>query len=151
MITPQLVFQEFMELYYNKPGIRPSSFKDIGLCDYTIARLTKDGCTIYNLTNGTNIKIDWKWLDLFSSLNTFSGHKIIMQNIEDLDNKIDKTIVLFLKFQAALDNRKGTDVLDNLAKLSRVKTVDFREWYLEEYGEILDPIEYTSLNNFVEI
>ena len=88
MITPQLVFQEFMELYYNKPGIRPSSFKDIGLCDYTIARLTKDGCTIYNLTNGTNIKIDWKWLDLFSSLNTFSGHKIIMQNTEDSTRSI---------------------------------------------------------------
>ena len=123
MTTLKDLFCEYVNLSYC-PGTRFNRLKDIKISEYIIARLFSNGCRIIYLFNGSSIFIPWKWLDLFSSLNTHSGDKISYiertVNLEDL-NKIERIILLFSKLSYLLDRSlskiDGEDFLEVLSEI----------------------------------
>ena len=142
------IFIEFMSLYYQNSGIKPSSLKDISIQSGVIARLTKIGCTIYYLTTGNYIRIPWEFIDLFSSLNTYSGNRIL--SIEP-KNYVEKFIHLFIKFINLLNNQEGYTLVPVLSEIVSIKTNTFREWYKNKFNKNLEPIEFFSPDKNFEI
>lgn len=157
MTTLKDLFCEYVNLSYC-PGTRFNRLKDIKISEYIIARLFSNGCRIIYLFNGSSIFIPWKWLDLFSSLNTHSGDKISYiertVNLEDL-NKIERIILLFSKLSYLLDRSlskiDGEDFLEVLSEIGTTGTCVFRDWCNNEFKIELDPLEYISLDKNFEI
>lgn len=145
------IFEEFMTLNYDVPGEWGKTIRDVSLKEYTIARYDDDSYTIHFLLNGVSIKIDWRWLDLFSSLNVISGSRIIsLANEGELD-EIEEFINLFLQFQIQLDRRNGDNMLNLLSDICRVKTDKFRDFLQDRYKKVLKPIIFKSIEKVVEI
>ena len=142
------LFIEFLSLGYYKKGIKQNYLRDINLGNYIIARLSDLGCSVLYLTSGNRFDISWRWLDLFNSFNIFCGERIRVKNItidKDCDN-VDQIIYYFTQLVDNLNNKNGELVLDLLSNIVVTKTSDFRKWYLKKTNEILEPIEFSSLN-----
>ena len=142
------IFTEFMALYYQDSGIKPSSLKDIPIQSGVIARYTEIGCTIYYLTTGNYIRIPWKFVDLFSSLDTYSGNRIL--SIEPQDD-IERFIKLFTKFINILNSYKGDYIIPLLSDILDIGTSNFREWYKNKFNKNLEPVEFFSPDKNLEI
>jgi hypothetical protein len=143
------IFTEFMALYYRNNGVKPSSLKDIALGSGVIARCSDLGCTIYYLTTGNYIRIPWEIMDIFYSLNTYSGNRIL--SLEP-SGDIERFIWEFTKFVGLLNNNAPdsvvipvfTDILD-------LGTKKFREWYFNKFNKKLEAIEFFSPDKNFEI
>ena len=142
------IFTEFMALYYKSNGVRPSLLKDIPIQSGVIARCTDVGCTIYYLTMGNYIRIPWEFMDLFFSLNTYSGNRIISLSPE---NNIEKFIQSFVLFTGYLSNSNEDYIVSSLSNIVDLGTKEFREWYKDKFNRTLEPIEFFSINKNFEI
>ena len=142
------IFTEFMALYYQNGGVEPSSLKDIPVQSGVIARYTEVGCTIYYLTTGNHIRIPWKLIDLFSSLDTYSGNRIL--SIEPQDD-IERFIKLFTKFINVLNSYRGDQIVPLLSDILDMGTNNFREWYRKNFNKNLEPVEFFSPDKNLEI
>lgn len=146
------IFTEFMSLYYKNSGIKPGSLKDINIGSGVIARLDSIGCTVYYLTTGNYIRIPWEYIDLFSSLNTYSGNRILSLNSE---TDVEKFIQLFVKFINLLNNgsnnESNSSVVSVLMNILDFGTRKFREWYLSKFNKNMEPVEFFSPDKNFEI
>ena len=141
------IFLEFMALYYNS-GVRPSSLNDIFIDSGVIARCSNIGCTIYYLTTGNYIRIPWEMMDLFFSLNTYSGNRIL--NLCH-NNDIEKFIKEFVRFINLLNNRNESMIMPVFTNILELGTIKFREWYLNKFNKNLKAIEFFSPDKNFEI
>lgn len=139
------IFKEFMTLSWGGNNVRNIELTDIRLSDYSILRIQTNGCTIYNLITGTKLYISWKWVNLFSELNTYAGSRLLRKDIKAEDN-IEKLILEFLALIAAIESRKPDSILNLMGNLKSTK--EFREWLEEEYEETLNPIEVWMLDDY---
>ena len=142
------IFLEFMSLYYNNVGTKPDSLKDISLSSGIIARYTDIGCTIYYLTTGNYIRIPWNIMDLFLSLNTYSGNRIIYERAE---NAIELFIQLGVKFVNSIDNNSSQDTIAIFSEILELGTKNFRKWYIDRFNRDLGMIEFFSPDKNFEI
>lgn len=143
------IFTEFMALYYRNNGVKPGSLKDISIGSGVIARCNEIGCTIYYLTTGNYIRIPWEMMDLFYSLNTYSGNRIM--SLEAIGN-IEQLIQGFTKFISLLNNNpRESVIMPVFTSILDLGTREFREWCLSKFDKKLDPIEFFSPNKNLEI
>lgn len=142
------IFLEFMELYYNKAGTRPISLRDVSIRSGVIARYTETGCTVYYLTTGNYIRIPWDIMDLFLSLNTYSGHRILHLVPE---SNVEKLIYLFVKFVNLFNNYGGEELEKVISDISEIGTNSFREWYKNKFNKSLEPVEFFGPDKNFEI
>lgn len=137
-----------MSLYYRNNGVKPSSLKDIPIESGVIARYTNLSCTIYYLTTGNHIRIPWEIMDLFFSLDIYSGNRILSLKPE---NNLERVIWLFVRFVNLLNNSRGEQVISVLSDILELGTGDLRDWYLDRFNKKLDPIEFFGLDKNFEI
>lgn len=154
------VFTEFYKLSYIREGkskrIVLKGLSDHKVLDYVILRITPTKDVIYYLYNGSSIHIPEKWIDLFSSL-------ILIQGLEswsvcydsDVDGSLSHFGYLMTRLICHLDKSlskiEGEELLNVLGEISVIGTKEFREWCLEEFGLELDPFEYRSLDENLDI
>lgn len=143
------IFTEFMSLYYQDSGVKSSSLKDITIQSGVIARYSETGCTIYYLTTGNYIRIPWKFMDLFSSLNTYSGDRILRSLEPQTD--LERFIYLFTKFVGSLNNSLGDSIISVLSDIIDLGTGNFREWYKNKFNKTLEPVEFFGPDKNFEI
>lgn len=141
------LFSEYHTLSYY-PGQKPKQTKDIGVKPYMILRTSPAGWNVLNLWNGTSILIPWKMVDLFCGLNVWGGARLLGEEPED---KIEKTILHFLILIQAVERREMDKFLMILGEILGTGTKNFRDWYIEETGEKLSPIEINSLDKYREL
>ena len=77
------LFNEFLELYYVPDNTRVLKLKDILISPGVILRILDKTYTVYYLTNGMQIVIPWKFVDLFSALNVWGGDRILRSTQKD--------------------------------------------------------------------
>ncbi len=143
------IFTEFMSLYYKNSGVKPSSLKDIQIGSGIIARCSEIGCTIYYLTTGNYIRVPWEFMDLFFSLNMYSGNRILSLVPE---NDIESLIQLGVKFTGSLNNNaQNSTIISILTNIIDMRTKDFREWFFKKFNKHLEPIEFFSPDKNFEI
>lgn len=153
------IFKDFYELYYKETG--PSIREDLrdyrlSPSDYIILRRQAGGDYIYMLCSGTSIYIPFLWVDIFSSLNTYDGDKVLKGiGMWTIDDKVSGVIFLMthlIHLVDALGSRNfGGDVIDTFNKICQIGTKEFRDWVKEGFGIDLPPLEYRSLDEFIEI
>lgn len=138
-----------MALYYRNSGVNPSSIKDIALGSGVIARYSYLGCTIYYLTTGNYIRIPWEIIDIFYSLNTYSGNRVL--SIEP-SGDIEKFIWEFTKFVNLLNNNSPNSIIISIfTDIIDLGTKKFREWYFNKFNKKLEAIEFFSPDKNFEI
>ena len=147
-MRPKEIFSEFITLGYS-PGIRPTGLKDISLSNYMIARITRDGWNILNLYNGTNIFISWSLVDIFDSLNTWGGDRVL--NCIEIKDSIDEVILTSLSLVILLSKGQGNLFIEALMKLCNLGTKIFQEWCLVEFNLEIYPIEFNSLDRYIKL
>lgn len=123
---------------------------DIGLYNYTILRMAAGYVTLISLTSGVTIKIPYSWFDLFSSLNTWGGHRILLYKEKPMDN-VSRIIHLGFYMIYYYSQRKSKEFISVLSEICKVGTAEFREWILEEFGKTLMPIEFRSIDRYEEL
>lgn len=156
------IFNEFYKLSYsasleNNKSLPP--FSDHIVTDYVILRIMSTGYTIYYLYNGSFIFIPEKWIDIFSSLDTHSGDRVVDSYLncrEIIENdSLIRFGVLMINLVHYINGRlskiDGDKLLETLGELSVIGTKKFRDWCSSEFGLNLDPIEYRSLDGILEI
>lgn len=144
------IFTEFMNLYYTSSGSKSKTLKDIPLKPGIIVRVTENNYTIHYLTNGNYIRIPWEYVDLFSSLNTYAGDRILNDRMEECTavNKLIRHFIILLKY---LSVGNGDLFLYTLAEICEIGTKDFRDWYNIKFNKKLNPIEIFSLDKNIII
>lgn len=153
------VFTEFYKLSYIREGkskrIVLKGLSDHKVLDYVILRITPTEDVIYYLYNGSSIHIPEKWIDLFSSFNTHSGFRVLDCYDSDVDGSLSHFGYLMTRLICHLDKSlskiEGEELLNVLGEISVIGTKEFREWCLEEFGLELDPFEYRSLDENLDI
>ena len=155
MTRPIETMEEFLQLAYSPPSIPgKSGLRDIYLADYTFARLVNGRLEIQFMTNGMNITIDKGWLDLFHSLNTWGGHRILNYPIsQETDSRDDRLIFEMMKLLNVYlyQSGRGDEFLRSLAEVCHLGTQSFRGWLKENYGISLEPIIYNSLEKYIKV
>ena len=141
------LFSEYHTLSYY-PGQKPKQTSDIGVKPYMILRTSPAGWNILNLWNGTSILIPWKLIDLFCGLNIWGGARLLG---EEPGDDVEKIILRLLVIVQTVERRDMGRFLMVLGELLGTGTKKFREWYLEETGEKLGPIEINSLDRYREL
>ena len=128
--------KEFLTLSYKEPGTRFSGLSDLNIGHYIIARKSRPGLDIIYLFNGTHIYIDWRWLDMFSSLSIW-GEEIIRRY--EPEDKVERTVIRFLDLNDVLQcSITDTDnFLDCIGDICSIGSHPFIDWLEEE-----------DLNNF---
>lgn len=135
------ILREFMALAYSS-GKPMEGLEDVVIGNYIIARITGHGLRVLWLLNGNKLKISWKMVDLFTSLNTINGEKVMWEGKHDTnEDKVGKIIYLLVLLINQFNWGKGKDFLETLACICETGTEEFREWFEKEFGEKLQPIE----------
>ena len=120
--------------------------------DLIIVRVGKSVSIIF-LYNGAKLVIDWPWIDLFSSLNTWGGDRILDNCVEG--DKLSDFISSMLKINNMLTvSVISHDIVDTVLLLSKIGTKKFIEVckkYNEDLAEKLKPFEFFSTSKNVEI
>ena len=145
------LFLEFLALSWAGHGDRMRGLEDIILGEYIIARITSSGITVIWLVNGNRLKIPWEWVDLFSSLNTIYGERIMWKREGSDDDKIDRIIYKFTLLINQFNWGKGEDFLNTLADICSLGTSEFIEWHNTESGEKLKPLELMTAEETIKI
>ena len=145
------IFKEFMTLAYSSGKVM-EGLEDIVIGDYIIARITGHGLRVLWLLNGNKLRISWKMVDLFTSLNTTNGEKVVWEgkNRGGEDN-VEKIIYLLVLLINQFNWGKGKDFLETLACICETGTGEFREWFEKEFGEKLQPIELITAKESILI
>ena len=141
------LFSEYHTLSYY-PGQKPKQTKDIGVKPYMILRTSPAGWNVLNLYNGTSILLPWTLIDLFCNLNVWGGARILG---EEADDEVERFIQQFLILVQTTERRDMSGFLMALGEILKAGTKKFREWYIEETGEKLGPIEINSLDRYREL
>jgi len=144
MNTKEL-FNEFLELYYVQDNTEIIKLKDILISQNIILRILNKTYIIYYLTNGIHIIIPWKFVDLFSALNTWGGDRIIESIKED---NIDKLIFHFLNLIRGVETKDEDLFMNSLTNILSINTKEFTTIY-EKLK--LDSIEIRTPNKIIEI
>ena len=140
------IFKEFMTIAWTGPGDRFASLADTSLGKYIIARISGKGISVIWLLNGNRLKIPWEWVDLFTSFNAINGERVLWTGKSaSLEDDIDYIIYKFTLLINQYNWGKGQDFLETLADICERKTEKFREWYRQEFGEKLSPLEFITL------
>lgn len=147
MSSVKSLFLEYHTLSYY-PGQKPKQTKDINIKPYMILRTSPTGWNILNLWNGTSIFIPWSLIDLFTGLHVWGGGRILRK---EADDKIEKFILQFLTLIGTAEKRDMKNFFIALGEILNMGTKNFREWYLEETGEKLSPIEINSLDRYRDL
>lgn len=144
MNTKEL-FNEFLELYY-VPDDKPIfKLKDILVGPGLILRILNKTYILYYLTSGTQIIIPWKYIDLFSALNTWGGDRILRSKQDD---NVDRLIFHFLNLIIAAETKNGDLLLESIVNISEIGT----EKLIEAYEKLnLEQIEVRTPNKILEI
>ena len=103
--------------------------EDVVIGNYIIARITGHGLRVLWLLNGNKLKISWKMVDLFTSLNTINGEKVMWEGKHDTnEDKVGKIIYLLVLLINQFNWGKAKDCLETLACICETGTEYFREW-----------------------
>lgn len=139
------LFNEFLELYYVQDNKEVLKLKDILISPSIVLRILDKTYTIYYLTNGIHITIPWKFVDLFSALNTWGGDRILMSTKKD---DIDRLIFHFLNLIIGVETKNEDLFMTSLTSILDINTKDFTTVY-EKLG--LERIEIKTPNRTIEI
>jgi len=149
------IFREFINLGY-KSGTLPSKDRDIHVKDLIIMRIGNSYLKILYLFNGSCLNIPWSWIDLFSSLNTWGGDRILFQCQEERENPIANFIEDFINIAASTScSRVSSEFLDWMSDACEIGTRVFKDWCIREgFFEVekkLGPFEFVSIDKNLEI
>lgn len=151
------IFKEFYELSYKDtiPKLE-QCFKDTKISDYIILRQSNSGNCVHYLYNGSSFIVPIKWVHLFSSLNVHSGDKIIRNwkliDSEDIVSKIGFYLTYLIYITDLLGTRDvGDDILNTISRIITIGTEEFRLWVHSEFNLSLEPLEYKSLDDIINI
>lgn len=144
------ILKEFMTLDYS-PGNRTEKLDDVVLGNYIIARITYDGIHILWLSCGNKLWIPWKVIDLFTSLNTKWGEKILWEGYDEEAPYLDRLIYLFVLLINQFNWGRGKDFLETLGTICEIGTTKLREWIQTEFKEKLLPLELTTVEKTIQI
>ncbi len=139
------LFNEFLELYYVQDNKEVLKLKDILISPSVVLRILDKTYTIYYLTNGIHITIPWKFVDLFSALNTWGGNRILTSTKKD---NIDRLIFHFLNLIIGVETKNEDLFMTSLTSILDINTKDFTTVY-EKLG--LERIEIKTPNRTIEI
>lgn len=145
MNTTRELFNEFLELYYVQDNTQILKLKDILISPGVILRILDKTYTIYYLTNGMQIIIPWKFVDLFSALNAWGGDRILRSTKKD---NIDRLIFHFLNLIRGVETKNEDLFMTSLISILDINTKDFIAVY-EKLG--LERIEIKTPNKIIEI
>lgn len=138
------IFEEFIKLYYTRTGDKTQIIRDTMIKPGIIARKVEDGIYIYYLLSGFYIRIPWDISDLFQSLNTYSGDRLLFNASSKCEDNIDQFIIENLKLICFLNRNDGDGFLNTLSRICDLGTFDFVEWYEKNYNKVLGNIELFS-------
>lgn len=150
-MNTKAIMKEFMKVGYSGPGNRVDKLEDIVLGNYIIARITYSGIQVIWLGNGNRLSIPWEIIDLFSSLNTIYGEKILWEGYKEEADDIEKLIYLFVFLINQFNWSRGKSFLDALGMISEIGTHNLREWIEKEFNEKLPPLELVTLERTIQI
>lgn len=139
------LFNEFLELYYIPDNTQVLKLKDILINPGVILRILDKTYTVYYLTNGMQIVIPWKFVDLFSALNTWGGDRILRSTMKD---NIDRLIFHFLNLIRGVETKNEDLFMTSLTSILDINTKDF----ITVYDKLnLERIEIKTPNRTIEI
>lgn len=139
------LFNEFLELYYVPDNTQVLKLKDILISPGVILRILDKTYTVYYLTNGMQIVIPWKFVDLFSSLNVWGGDRVLRSTRED---NIDRLIFHFLNLIRGVEIKNEDLFMTSLTNILDINTKDF----ITVYDKLdLERIEIKTPNRTIEI
>ena len=145
MNTTKELFNEFLELYYVQDNTQILKLKDILISPGVILRILDKTYTVYYLTNGMQIVIPWKFVDLFSALNTWGGDRILRSTMKD---NIDRLIFHFLNLIRGVETKNEDLFMTSLTSILDINTKDF----ITIYDKLnLERIEIKTPNRTIEI
>ena len=149
----QDLFREFSEIGYKGPGDYPKGIRDIKVSPLVIVRIGNGLAKVLYLYNGSSLSIPWYWIDLFTCLNVWGGHRISQVSPE---NVIDRFILDFSTLSNSIDcSVPDSDFLERLCGICTIGTKTFRDWCkeegLEEIQKNLRPFEFTAIDKNLEI
>ncbi len=139
------IFKEFMAIAWNGYGNRMSGLTDTSLGNYIITRISGRGISVIWLLNGNRLNIPWEWTDLFTSFNTINGERVLWAGQKEIEDEVDQTIYDLTLLINQYNWGKCGEFLETLANVCEHKTEKFREWYKQEFGEKLNPLEFITL------
>lgn len=139
------LFDEFLELYYVQDNNQVLKLKDILINPGVILRILDKTYTIYYLTSGMQIIIPWKFVDIFSALNTWGGDRILTSIQKD---NIDRLIFHFLNLIRGVETKNEDLFMTSLTDILEINTKEF----IKVYDKLnLERIEIRTINKIVEI
>lgn len=145
MNTTRELFDEFLDLYYVQDNTQVLKLKDILISPGVILRILDKTYTVYYLTSGMQIIIPWKFVDLFSALNTWGGDRILISTQKD---NIDRLIFNFLNLIRGVETKNEDLFMTSLTNILEINTTEF----IKVYDKLnLERIEIRTLNKTVEI
>jgi hypothetical protein len=145
MNTTKDLFDEFLELYYIQDNTQVLKLKDILISPGVVLRILDKTYIIYYLTSGMQIIIPWKFVDLFSALNTWGGDRILISTQKD---DIDKLIFHFLNLIRGVETKNEDLFMTSITNILEINTKNF----IKVYDKLnLERIEIRTLNKIIEI
>jgi hypothetical protein len=150
----QDLLKEFFVLEYKKnSGKGLGLLRDIPVSDnLIIVRTREDTAEIIFLYNGAKLSIDWRWIDLFNSLNTWGGDRILT---EEENNNIWNFTNYMMKFCSMLGvSVIGQEITDLVTELCRIGTKPFIDEVRKNNPELsntLKPFTFSSINKTIEL
>lgn len=139
------IMKEFMTLGYSGQGVRTERLEDVVIGNYIILRVSYLGIQVIWLGNGNKLLIPWEIVDLFTSLNTKCGEKILWEGDDEEADKVERLIYLFVFLINQFNWSRGRVFLEILGIICELGTQELREWIEQEFKEKLPPLELTTV------
>ena len=139
------IMKEFMTLEYSGQGVRTDRLEDVLIGNYIILRISYLGLQVIWLGNGNKLLIPWEVVDLFTSLNTKFGEKILWEGDDEEADKVERLIYLFVFLINQFNWSRGRSFLEVLGIICELGTQELREWIEQEFKEKLPPLELMTV------
>lgn len=152
MKTIKDLFNEFMILdYLGHENKIPNHFKDIDLNNYIILRQNESWQILY-LTNGNSITFPREFINIFNSLNTYYGDKILYKEPLNInDDKISGLIYNMILLISSINSNKLQNILNTITTICTIGTKELREFFKDNYNKVLDPIRLDTVDKSIII
>ena len=153
MKTIKDLFNEFMILSYLEHENKiPNQFKDINLGNYIILRQNESWQILY-LTSGNSVIFPREFINIFNSLNTYCGNKILYKEPDEQDkiSCLIYNVILLINSINSMNKSKFQDVLNTVATICTIGTKELRKFFKDNYNKTLDPIRFDSINQSIII
>lgn len=159
------IFREFYELSFSRDHLHTTreSFllRDsvVSSTNYILLRQRSDqGASIHWLLEGSSVIIPTIWIDIFSSLNTHSGDKILRHKFMTSEEKYSgigglgyQMLSFIICIDRSLSSVEGSLLLEIIQTIYLIGTKEFREWVRKDFKLDLPSIEYRTLEEIVDI